>query len=239
MKENANFLAIVPARSGSKGIPNKNMQRVSGVSLIGRAGSCLAQLPWIDDRIISTDSEEYAEEGRSFDLQCLGLRPSGLSGDSANVIDVMEYEMRRAEERFGKRYSVVILVEPSSPLRTAQDIEDTVDRMLAHDSGSAITISPASSKHHPVKALCVEGNVVRRYMDTPGVVSRQDLNTTYVQNGFCYAITRDSLLNDRSMFLATTTYQISERPYANIDDPIDLLWARFLFEMKERQSAGE
>ncbi|MBO6702590.1 MAG: acylneuraminate cytidylyltransferase family protein [Pseudomonadales bacterium] len=234
MKTDASILAIVPARSGSKGIPDKNLAQVGGVSLIGLAGECISELSWIDEKIISTDSQDYADEGLRYGLQCLGLRPANLSDDTANVLDVMEFELLRAEETFDKEYAAVILIEPTSPLRTAGDIEFAVDRMFEEEAASVVTISPASTKHHPRKSLCIESGVLRRYLDQSSVVSRQELDTTYLQNGFCYGIMREALLEKRGIFLESTTFHLTDRPYANIDDPIDLMWASFLAESEER-----
>jgi CMP-N-acetylneuraminic acid synthetase len=78
MFESLKVLAVVPARRGSKGIRDKNMARVGGLSLIARAGIVLGQIPWIDRRIISTDSERYAEEGRAYRLEVLLSKAAGL-----------------------------------------------------------------------------------------------------------------------------------------------------------------
>ena len=89
MLDGMNVLAIVPARSGSKGIPNKNICELSGISLIGWAGLCLSKLKWLDGKIISTDSKDYAEEGKRYGLDAPFLRPENLSTDTSNIYDTV------------------------------------------------------------------------------------------------------------------------------------------------------
>src|SRR5688500_14347535 len=90
-------LAVVPARSGSKGIPDKNMRAVQGRSLIGWAGRCLSHLGFIDRRVISTDSPRYAEEGRRFGLDARFLRPDSLSGDRAGAVETVAHALGAVE----------------------------------------------------------------------------------------------------------------------------------------------
>ena len=85
MFRNKRILAVVPARSGSKAVKNKNMRKIGDFSLIAHAGLCLQKLPWIDWKIISTDSSMYGEEGRRFGLEVPFIRPEELSQDQNNM----------------------------------------------------------------------------------------------------------------------------------------------------------
>src|SRR5690349_8268608 len=102
MKGGSRILAVVPARSGSKGIADKNMQEVGGVSLIGRTAQVLLHptLSFLDERMLSTDSAGYAEEGRKHGLSCPFLRPSELSRDDTPALAVIQHAWRGAEEHY-------------------------------------------------------------------------------------------------------------------------------------------
>ena len=97
------ILAVVPARSGSKGIPHKNLQPLQGISLIGWAGRTLQAVSFLDARVISTDSPAYAREGARYGLDAPFLRPRTLSTDRAAAIDVARHallaEITRWEEK--------------------------------------------------------------------------------------------------------------------------------------------
>src|SRR3989304_2034118 len=123
MWQGKNILAVVPARSGSKGIPDKNMRHVKGISLIGHAGLCLQQLKWIDAKIISTDSSSYAKEGERYGLAAPFLRPAELSSDTATAVETIAHAIKEADAHYAKRFDIVLIVEPTSPLRQARDIE--------------------------------------------------------------------------------------------------------------------
>src|SRR5215210_4771724 len=111
MLNNKTVIAIVPARSGSKGIPNKNMQALKGVSLIGWAGKTLGQVPFIDARIISTDSPEYAREGQRYGLDAPFLRPPHLSNDQAGAVETIQHALLEAEKHYRQRFEVILLAE--------------------------------------------------------------------------------------------------------------------------------
>jgi CMP-N,N'-diacetyllegionaminic acid synthase len=229
--EGYSVLAIVPARSGSKGIANKNMALVGGMSLIARAGEVLARLPWIDRKIISTDSPDYAAEGRSHGLDAPFLRPAHLSGDKAGAFDMIVHALEACEQLDGRQYDVIVLTEPTSPLREPSDVDRTVNKLLESDADSAITVSRLDTKFHPDKIIVVSDGLVNFYSHIgKAIVGRQQLESLYCRNGLCYAFRRVTLLTHRALITRNTAAVLTERPIANIDEPIDLLWAQFLYE---------
>ncbi len=222
-------LAIVPARSGSKGIPHKNMHTIAGISLIGWAGRCLDKLPWLDARIISTDSAEYAGEGRKYGLDAPFLRPPELSTDAAGAVETVTHALMEAESYYKKSFEVILIIEPTSPLRRPEDIEASAALLITAKADSVVTVSPLSSKFHPLKVLSIEDNHLGFYHEKGNsVVYRQSLNTLYWRNGICYALTRDCLLAKKEIFTDQTLPLLIEREIVNIDEQIELEWAEFL-----------
>src|SRR5438046_493041 len=110
MLRGKSVLAVVPARSGSKGIPNKNMQLLKGVSLIGWAGKTLSRLPFIDVSVISTDSPEYAREGRRYGLEAPFLRPPHLSTDRAGAVETTQNALTETERLYKRRFDIILLI---------------------------------------------------------------------------------------------------------------------------------
>jgi CMP-N,N'-diacetyllegionaminic acid synthase len=231
-------LAIVPARSGSKGIPNKNMALVGGLSLIARAGEVLSSIPWIDRRVISTDSPPYAEEAQAHGLEAPFLRPASLSGDNAGALETIVHALESCEQLDRCTYALIVLAEPTSPLREASDIERTVSAVLTTNADSAVTVSRIDTKCHPDKIFTVASGLLRFY--TPigqTVVQRQRLDPLYARDGLSYCFRRETLLNKRALITENTVPVFTERPVANIDEPIDLLWVEFLFNRCGKNSA--
>lgn len=240
MLDGLRFLAVVPARSGSKGIVDKNMRKLAGVSLIGHAARCLSSLPWLDRRIISTDSKAYAEEARAHGLDAPFLRPDDLSADASNVIDAIRQALTACESADGVTYDRVLIVEPTSPLRQPVDIERAARELTGERSSeSVMCVSPAGTHCHPFKMLRMDDGYLDYYDPAAAaIVSRQQLDALYIRNGACYGMTREALFAHSSTLTRRTRAVLIDRPMANIDDPLDLEWAEFLLARAASISTG-
>ena len=229
MFQQKTILAVVPARSGSKGIPHKNLRPLAGRSLIARAGDCLSELPWLDARVISTDSAEYAREAERHGLAAPFLRPPELSTDRASAIDTLLHALKECEAVYAKRFDIVLIIEPTSPFRTPADIESAVTLLNESGADSVVSVSPLDTKGHPAKVLRIDSERVYYYEERgSGVVARQALEPLYWRNGLCYALTRRCLVEQKAIFTRNTAPLVVHRPLVNIDDPIDFAWADFL-----------
>lgn len=229
MFEGKRVLAIVPARSGSKGIVDKNLQKLAGLSLIAHAGHCLRALPWLDYGIISTDSQAYADEAIHQGLQAPFLRPPELSGDRVGAVETLNHAISEMEHRTSKRMDIILCIEPTSPLRRSEDIEAAVSLLVNEDADSVVTVSKLDTKAHPGKALTVNEGFLGFYEDRGAAVkSRQSLENLFFRNGVCYALKRDVLMEKQTIFTERTLPLLIDRPLANIDEPIDMEWAEFL-----------
>jgi CMP-N-acetylneuraminic acid synthetase len=231
MIESQAVLAIVPARSGSKGITDKNMSVIGGVSLIARAAKVLASVPWIDRKVISTDSPRYAEEARANGLEAPFLRPDRLSTDQAGTLETVVHALETCEQLDGRTYSLIILAEPTSPLREPNDIELTVRTLLKTGADSAVTVSRIDTKCHPAKIFTITDGLLKFYTPVGETVTRrQQLEPLYSRNGLCYCFRRETLLMKQALITPNTVPVLTERSVVNIDDPLDLLWAQFLVD---------
>jgi CMP-N,N'-diacetyllegionaminic acid synthase len=231
MIEGHGVLAIVPARSGSKGIRDKNMTVLGGLSLIARAGELLARIAWIDRKVISTDSPRYAEEAQAHGLEAPFLRPESLSNDDSGALETIVHALLTCEQYDRKTYDLIVLVEPTSPLRQPSDIELTVRTLLRTGADSALTVSLIDTKSHPDKIFSVEEGLLKFFTPTgKNVTRRQRLTPLYSRNGLCYCFWRETLLTKQALITQNTVPVFTDRPVANIDEPLDLLWAQFLLD---------
>lgn len=230
------ILAVVPARSGSKGVPHKNMHPLAGKSLIAHAGDCLEMLRWIDRRVISTDNEDYAAEGMRHGLEAPFLRPPALSEDGSTAVDMMVHALEQSESHYRERYDLLALIEPTSPFRRPSDIEFACLGMIRGGYDSAVCVSPADTKAHPLKMLTMDGDRLDYYDQAAReITARQQLDRLYVRNGACYLVSRDVLLEQRRIITDRTFACVIDRPMVNIDEPIDLEWAEFLLERRRKK----
>lgn len=229
MKDGLRILAVVPARSGSKGIPDKNLRQVGGLSLIARAARCLAECSEVDRRIISTDSPAYAEEARRHGLEVPFLRPPELSGDGVGAVETMQHAWIESERHYNERYDVLLIVEPTCPLRLPGDVQGCIDLLTASGADSVVTVSRVDTKFHPAKILRIDDGRLGFYLSEGAQVkTRQSLSAYYYRNGACYGLTRRALLERGEIFSDDTRAYVVDRPLPNIDEPIDLAWAGWL-----------
>jgi len=229
-------LAIVPARGGSKGIPLKNMREVGGRPLVARVGDVLRQLDWVDRAVVSTDHDEIAKTAEAAGIAAPFRRPAGLSGDRIGDIDVLLHALHVTEALDGCRYDIIIMLQPTSPLRRPEDVTATV-RKLVEDSYDAVwTVSETDSKAHPLKQLVVAGGGLD-YYDPAGaqIIARQQLVPVYHRNGVAYAFTRACLVDQATIKGARTGALVLDGVRANIDTPDDLLFVDFILSQAKHR----
>jgi CMP-N-acetylneuraminic acid synthetase len=223
-------LAVIPARGGSKGIPNKNLRKVGGRSLIEHSARTAAALSWVDRRVLSTDDEKIAEEGRSCGLDVPFLRPSELAGDLAPAIEAWRHAWLASEEHYGCHFDISLLLQPTTPLRRAEDVERTVRAMVegGHRAAAAISRLPGHYAPEKIVKLDDEGCLSLCGKQPSAQTARQAFPTYYYRNGICYSATRDAVVLDRDTAERDCVGVLIDEPTANIDEPLELEWAEFL-----------
>jgi len=235
-----NVLAVVPARGGSKSIPRKNLARIGGISLVGRAARTARAAPWIDWVILSTDDEEIATEGRAHGIEVPFMRPAQLADDRANSVDMWRHAWLESERHCGVRFDCSLLLEPTSPLRTVADLERTVVALMQHGYDAAATVSRTPAHYTPHKTLVVDAaGCIGFYLPEGARHSiRQTIPPYYHRNGICYAVKRETLMEHGAIVERNCAAVIIERPVVNIDEPLDLRIAEMLL-VEAAQNASE
>ena len=219
-------LAVVPARGGSKGIPLKNLREVGGVPIVARVGQLLKTMPWIDRAIVSTDHDEIARVAEGSGLAAPFRRPESLSGDRIGDAPVLIHALKFCEQLDKKTYDVTIMLQPTSPLRTSEQVQDTVVRLIDGQFDCVWTLSPSDPKMHPLRQLSITDDMVRLY-DPAGAqaLARQELTPLYYRNGICYAFARNCLLEQGTIYGEKMGAVVINEPVVNIDTEIDLVAA--------------
>lgn len=229
---NQNILAVIPARGGSKSIPRKNLQLVDGVSLVGRAALIAESLDWIDNIIVSSDDLEIIQEAKRYRVDAPFVRPTSLSNDEATSKDMWRHAWLSAESYYGKTFHISLLLEPTSPLRRPEDIEKVMDVMNQKKAPAAVTVSCTPAHFTPHKTLTVNDSKEIGYFIEGGAKysRRQDIPSLYHRNGVCYAVSREHLIDNNFVMESGAIAVIINRPIINIDEPIDLKIANWLFD---------
>lgn len=222
-------LAIIPARGGSKGLPGKNLAEIAGESLLARAVRCARASGLFNTILVSTDDSRIAEEGRRAGAIVPFLRPAELAGDSAAVIDAVRDALRRLREDPGQSFDLVALLEPTSPLRTPDIVRAVVLAAESPGADAALTVSPVPTRFHVLKQFVTPDGLVQFAVEgARGVVNRQELGPTFIRNGLGYAVRTSAIDAGFDMLGQSARALVVDGPYANIDDPADLLEARRL-----------
>ncbi len=235
--ENKNILAVIPARGGSKGIHRKNLRELSGVSLIGHVADCVNQLDWIDQVVLSTDDNEICNHGKKHSIDVPFTRPESLSNDNAKSIDVWAHAWLSSEEHYKKTFDISILLEPTSPLRTADDLYNAVSLLIKSQANSVATVSATPGHYTPHKTLKIsDTGYIDPYIEGGTKFTiRQQIPKYFHRNGICYATTRQSLIEHNNLIEKKCIPLIIDRPIVNIDEEIDIKLAELLLKERTEQ----
>lgn len=223
-------LAIIPARSGSKGVPGKNLRVVDGKTLLARTITVALETGLFGRVYVSTDSDDYVDEAARAGVDTPFKRPAELATDESLVADAIRHALDMFAAR-GEHYDTLALLEPTSPLRTVAIVRETV---LAAETGSwdaAFTVAPVERKYHPLKQLrrSMDGSLSFCLPEAQPNVNRQQLDQTYVRNGLCYAIRVPAFLETHSLHGTSVKGILFDGHAVSIDSMRDLDEARRLF----------
>ena len=219
MLKGRTLLAVVPARGGSKEVPLKNIHPLQGIPLIGHAGAIVQELGYFDRAIVSTDHPEIAAVARAYGLDAPFMRPEALSGDWIGDHPVLHHALTEMERLDGRRYDILVMLQPTSPLRKAAHVTAAVTTLIEGGWDAAGTVSKTNSRYHPLKQLTVASDGSLEYYDPRGrtVVARQQLTPVYHRNGAAYAVTRECLLTQQLIKGKCAAAVIINEPMVSID----------------------
>ncbi|MBC8392845.1 MAG: acylneuraminate cytidylyltransferase family protein [Deltaproteobacteria bacterium] len=196
-------LAIIPARGGSKGIPNKNLIDLCGKSLIQYTIDAAQSSRMICRTILSSDSDAIIQYCKAQGVEVPFQRPDRLAQDETLMMDVVRHCLDYLETSENYKPDIVVILQPTSPLRRAKHIDDALS--LLEETGADSVVSVVSVPHHynPVSVMkIVDGRLVSYLQgEGTGKLRRQDKPTVYARNGAAvYAVRRTTIIDDNSLF---------------------------------------
>lgn len=224
------ILAIIPARGGSKRLPRKNILDLGGKPLIAWTIEAALKSSFITDVIVSTDDLEIAAVSEKYGAEVPFLRPLDLSNDTASSIDVVKHSISYMKEFKGKEYDFILLLQPTSPLRSINDIDYAVEEMIEKKADSIISM--CECEHPPVwsNTLPDDLSIVnfdrKEYLN----VRSQDIPIYYRYNGAIYISRVKRLIDESSFYFNTNSfaYIMPQERSIDIDSQLDFKIAELL-----------
>ena len=224
------YIAIIPARSGSKGLKDKNIKLLNGKPLIYYSIQAALQSGCFDEVFVSTDSEHYRQIAIECGASVPFLRSNENATDTADSWDVVR-ETIKNYEKLGKHFDGFMLLQPTSPLRTADDIKNAFKVKKKKRADSVLSI--VEEEHSPLYASTLPKNLslARMYKSKYFNYRRQDLPTYYRLNGAIYLSDMDNFINNGTIYSGKVVgYIMPKERSIDIDEAIDFKIAEILIE---------
>lgn len=234
MIDGKRVLAIAPARGGSKGVPMKNLRPVLGVPIVAMVGDIVKKVSLIDRAVVSTDHPEIARVAQDAGLSFIGMRPPELSADMVADHPVLLHELMQAERVDGVEYDIIVMLQPTSPMRKPEHVEATIRKLVEGNFDSVWTVSRSDSKYHPLKQLKLAGDRLEYYDSRgSGIIARQQLDQLYHRNGAAYAMTRECIVGQGTIKGKRAGAVLTEDEMISVDTLRDFMLVEFLLRTRE------
>ena len=230
------MLGIIPARAGSKGIPKKNIRPLNGKPLLAYSIDAAKKSRLLNDCLVSTESEEFAAVARKWGGNVPFLRPPHLAKDLTPTWPVLEYTLKKYEAMTGKHFTHIVLLQPTSPLRTAEDIDRAI-RLVQNSlrDRSLISCRDTTGCHPRIMHKDEKGKIVPFVKLKKEGAPRQSFETVYLRNGAIYIMPRDVLLKQNKMIGDDPIVMVMPKwQLINIDSPDDFALTELVLNNKKK-----
>lgn len=224
------MIAIIPARGGSKGLPGKNILDLCGKPLISYTIEAALNSKYISRVILSTDDVEIANVARQYGAEVPFMRPRHLATDMAKAIDVYKYTCGRLEKEENVDISEFVILQPTSPLRTSDHIDQAIELYKNKKADSVISYCP---EHHPIawhKYLTAAGKIESIFEEN--IRNRQEERPSYFPNGAIYIFKREIIEQELYHTHNSFAYIMNRKDSVDIDTIEDFEYAEFLFNKR-------
>jgi len=231
------ILAVIPARGGSKGVPRKNIRLVAGKPLITYTlEAALAVRHRLHRLIVSTDDAEIAEVARRYGADVPFMRPAELAGDRVPMIPVLQHAVQTVEAMDNIHLDWVLLLQPTAPFRTAEDIESSLELAACGGCDSVISVVQVFAVHPILMKRIENDRLLPFYIEEKEGTRRQDYQPpAYMRNGAIYLTRRAVLMEQNSIWgQVIRPYIMPEERSVSVDSELDLKLAEFMLAERSR-----
>ena len=221
------ILALIPARSGSKGVINKNLRKINNKSLISITINLAKKSKVFDKLVVSTDSQKIAKEAKNYHAEVPFIRPKKISGDKAKMIDVCLHAINYFENK-KIFFDALVVLQPTSPLRTKDTILKCCKLLNKKKVHSVITAAKCGNSH-PNYIFKLKNNKKINIIKKK-IFNRQNFNTYYYRTGVLYAAKISFIKRKKSLYSKNSKLLIvKNREALNIDEEYDLWLAKRIY----------
>jgi CMP-N-acetylneuraminic acid synthetase len=231
-----NILAIVPAREGSKGIPHKNIYPLFNTPLIYYTIKAIQKSKLITRAILSSDSSEVIKVAKDYGLEVPFVRPSKLAQDDTPTLPVVKHAVKWLEETENYKVDYILLLQPTSPLRTENHIDEALSILINSDADSIVSIVEVPHNFNPYSIMKLQGKYLSPYLlFDENKNLRQFKPVFYARNGAAiYAFTYNCLMNKHSMYGdKILPYLMEKESSIDVDDLFDLKLCEWILSSRE------
>jgi len=234
MYKDKTFLAIIPARGGSKGLPGKNIKELCGKPLIAWSIEAGLKSKYLDEVVVSTDYQDIADIAKSYGASVPFLRPDFLASDTATSFDAVKHTIDYYKNELGKEFDYIVLLEPTSPLREVSDIDNAIKKLLDSKANSIVGISKTEDQNPAFLIEKDKNNFISGYENKDmKVLRRQDIRDVYFFEGSVYVSKTDVLLNKKTFYHDKTIgYEVPKWKSLEIDDIYDFIMIETIMKYK-------
>jgi CMP-N-acetylneuraminic acid synthetase len=225
------ILGLTLARGGSQSIPRKNIKLIAGIPLIGYTISEALKSKFITRYIVSTDDEEIQQIAIEYGADAPFLRPREFSTNEASSVAAMQHAVNWVEQQEGVKYDYVIELMCTNPMKTVEDIDASIEKLIATKADSVIAVHQLED-HHPARIKKIVNNKIVDFCISEIPESRrQDLKPeAYIRSGSIYALQRDYLMIEGKRYGSDDSrpYILPQERAVNIDTEIDFMIAELM-----------
>lgn len=226
------ILGLIPARGGSKAIPHKNIALLNGKPLISYTCKAAKKSKHLTRLIVSTDDKEIAQICIKNGVSAPFIRPQDLAKDETGMLEVVIHALKTLEENENYKPDIIVLLQPTSPLRTAEHIDKAVGILIETGADSVVSVVHVPHQFNPVSVMKIENEKLVPFISEPQILRRQDKPKVYGRNGpAVLAMRRETILNKNSLYGDDIRPCVmSEEESVDIDTQFDFEIAEFLLK---------
>lgn len=219
------IVALIPARSGSKGLPKKNIIDFLGKPLLAWSIEAAKHSQYVDLVILSTDSQEIADIGLRYGAEAPFLRPQDISQDTSSSMELIKHAVEYIEKAYSEKFDILVLLEPTSPLRTSIDIDLALEKLIeVENAKSLVSLGKVELQHATIQVGISNEGFVTLPLSTELLKhkKRQDLPENFFLDGSLYiSYIHELLRHETFVHNKTVAFQMPKWKTIEIDDVYD------------------
>lgn len=225
------ILALIPARGGSKGIKNKNIIDLNGHPLVSYSIRASLESKYVDDTVVTTDSEEIAKVSKKYGANVPFMRPAELATDQARSIDAVLHAVKSLDEA-DNHFDIMVLLQCTQPLTTATDIDQAIETFFEKGMRGLVSVSPV--EEHPLLMRRMdEDGTLESLLGENSTCRRQDMKIYYKVNGCIYINQISELSSDTSFNDNPVGFVMDVSHSIDIHEMKDLYLAEYYLRLEE------